>query len=111
MKRRAAVQEKSSLKGLGVLVAIILGALSAPVLASSGVVVDCEEADTLSTLVTTTASGPISTDADEAKEESEDAKEESAEESTPQKTVTTRLPGASEAVLPSFRRQMLRTDI
>lgn len=110
MKTRPAVQEPRDLRALGVVLAIILGAWSAPVIASSGIIVDCEDADDLATLVTT-ANGPISADADEVEEESEVAKEESAEETAPQKTVTTRLPGTPDAVLPSFRRQMLRTDI
>ena len=109
MKTRAAVREKT-LKATGIALAVVLGAWSIPVLAATGISTDCPEADTLPTLVATT-SATIAADTEEADEKSEAAEDKAAEEATPAKTVTTRMPGVSDSILPSFRRQMLRTDI
>ena len=109
METRETATRNSGLRATGIALMVVLGAWSVPVLASSSIMVECEK-DTLPTLVAT--SGPTTTtDVEQADEKSEATDESATEEATPRKTVTTRLPGVSDSVLPNFRRQMLRTDI
>lgn len=111
--------------------AVVLGAWCVPVLASSGIEILCP--DNESTLDSTAASlvahtesalqnvldddavsvsalAETSADTIDEADQREPA-EEPAEPSVSSPTVTTRLPGVSESALPSFRRQMHRTDI
>lgn len=98
----------------GLALLVILGAWSLPAVAASGVVVECEETDTIAALVQT-ATQTVA-EVSEIKKGDEDtvetdAVEDVADDNEPLPTVTTRLPGVSDSVLPGFRRQMLRTDI
>ena len=109
---RGEVTREFALRGATALaVALALGAwIAVPALAShpESALQDIRVDDTatISTLADATT-------ADSAVEELEeaDAVAETVDQSTETPAVTTRLPGASESSLPSFRRQMYRTDI
>lgn len=116
-------------------VAIILGAWCLPALASSGIEILCPDTksvldDPLDAAVTSLAAHTESaledildddaiavptlaeTSANNVKDAGDtESADEPAESGISAPTVTTRLPSVSETTLPSFRRQMHRTDI
>lgn len=103
MDRRNAVPEfAAGLRGSILALVFGLAAWCAPAQGSTGIVVECEEAERMPALVETSSQPVVIEEVDQDTTEDADAQ-------TPK--VTTRLPGVSESVMPSFRRQMLRTDI
>lgn len=104
-RRDAALSFSSALRGSLFTVAAGLVAWCAPAMGSTGVVIECEEAANMPALIET-VSQPA---AIEKVEQDEADTVDKVEAESPK--VTTRSPGLSDAVLPNFRRQMLRTDI
>ena len=91
----------------GIAAVLLLVAWGGPAFGSSGIDAEILDDDA--------AGMPTLTDAvTRTNIESVEATEESQDEAAPvdeNPTIITRLPGVSETVLPSFRRQMYRTDI
>ena len=93
-------------------VALVLGAwTAAPALAShpESALQDILADDTITTPVL--ADATTTTDSVVEELEDADAAEEKVKTVTETPAITTRLPGVSDSSLPSFRRQMYRTDI
>lgn len=138
MDTREAASAQATIGAAGIAAVLLLSAWCAPALASSGIKVRCDQtreatlpdasipaatttlaahtesalqdildddAITVPALAEATAE-KIADDGDEV-----DTAEETVIRSSETPAMTTRLPGVSSARLPSFRRQMLRTDI
>ena len=111
MIRGAAATQLALRSATVVAVVLALGAwLTVPALAShpESALQDIRVNDT-STLATLVADTTTDSVVEELEEADTDAETDNQSADTP--AVTTRLPAASESSLPSFRRQMYRTDI
>ncbi len=137
MIRGAATPVHVKLRATGFAVALLLGAWCVPVLASSGVTIRCDQSEKSLPEADIQTSAPLlaartesslniileddngkaaalaDTNSDTLGEQLDagDTVEETAIQGSETSTITTRLPGVSESTLPSFRQQMLRTDI
>ena len=98
---------KVTFSAAGIAAILLVGAWSGPAFGSSGV--DTEILDDDNVKVPAITEAVTHSEIDSA-EEVDDAQDETAagDDNT---AIITRLPGVSDATLPSFRRQMYRTDI
>ena len=122
---------------IGAAAALLLGAWCAPAIGSSGIDIDCPESKSAlgnpltevrpaltsqnesalqdiledTTLATLPALADASNEPALERVDERDAVEESSTRRASTPAITTRLPGVPESSLPSFRRQMHRTDI
>lgn len=137
MKRGEAALQYPPRRAVGVAVAVLAGAWCLPAVASSGVSLHCDQAaatgpaaeltptpslaahtesamqeilESEAVQVPTLADATVESAVDDV-EDSDTADEAVTRRTETPPVVTTRLPGVSEAILPSFRRQMYRTDI
>ena len=98
---------KATFSAAGIAAVLLAGAWCGPAFGSSGIDAEILDDDAVEMPILTDAVTRSNIESIEATEETQD--ETVSGEETP--AVITRLPGVSEAVLPSFRRQMYRTDI
>jgi hypothetical protein len=128
---------KQACSRIGTVAALVLGAWCAPAIGSSGIDIDCPESNTAlgrpltevrpaltshnesalrdiledTTLATLPALAEASNEPTLDKVDDTDSLEEASTSRASTPGITTRLPGVPESSLPSFRRQMHRTDI